>query len=265
MLLFQQSNWLVLVISCVLCDGSLQPGFSKLQHGHRLDRKVIQSFAESIKPLDSFLNKTNAVEVLYVVDCGIPVKTGIDLSKTKREDAIGIHRSIHASCSDGYFQFGSGRLICQSDGEWKYDISCEEGWVQNENHIYRLFTEKKNWESAKDHCESIDAYLVEIESSEENTWIFQNIVQQHFLPKKNQCSKNIRDCTVWIGGSDKSKETQFIWSKSKNKITFTKWLSNNPDDFRSNEDCIEMLATTGEWNDMSCDFNTHFICEKNLN
>lgn len=70
---------------------------------------------------------------------------------------------------------------------------------------------------------------------------------------------------MWIGGSDKSKETQFIWSKSKNKITFTKWLSNNPDDYEGNEDCIEMLATTGEWNDMSCDFNTHFICEKKLN
>lgn len=55
----------------------------------------------------------------------------------------------------------------------------------------------------------------------------------------DQCSNDIRDCTVWIGGSDKSKETQFIWSKSKNKITFTKWLSNNPDDYKGNEDCIE--------------------------
>ncbi|XP_034318110.2 aggrecan core protein [Magallana gigas] len=336
MLLFQNSNWLfLLVFSYVLCEDSLQPGFSKIQYGHRLDRKVIQSFAE-VSFLDcvieclvtprcksvNYFKGANFCEINYenkmtaetmlvdsagwvysekehwpkdlagscansnchinqtcknkryskdtfyecvLSDCGIPNGIGINLNTTKREDAIGIYRRIHASCSDGYFQFGSGRLLCQSNGEWKYDIACEEGWVQNENHIYRLFTEKKNWESAKDHCESIDAYLVEIESSEENTWIFQNIVQQHFLPKKNFCSHNKWDCTVWIGGSDKSKETQFIWSKSKNKITFTKWFLNNPDNHNANEDCIEMLATTGEWNDRPCDYNTHFICEKNLN
>uniref|UniRef100_K1Q1L2 Sushi domain-containing protein n=1 Tax=Magallana gigas TaxID=29159 RepID=K1Q1L2_MAGGI len=82
-------------------------------------------------------------------NCGIPNRTGIDLNATHREDAIGIYRRIHASCSDGYFQFGSGRLICQSIVEWKYDIMCEEGWVQYGNHIYRLFNETKNWESAK--------------------------------------------------------------------------------------------------------------------
>lgn len=30
----------------VSCYGSLNPGFSQLQHGHRLDRKLIQSFTE---------------------------------------------------------------------------------------------------------------------------------------------------------------------------------------------------------------------------
>uniref|UniRef100_A0A8W8MM90 Sushi domain-containing protein n=1 Tax=Magallana gigas TaxID=29159 RepID=A0A8W8MM90_MAGGI len=59
-------------------------------------------------------------------DCGIPDQKGIDLNTTRREDAIGIHRRIHASCSDGYSQSGSGRLICQSNGEWKYDIVCED-------------------------------------------------------------------------------------------------------------------------------------------
>lgn len=70
---------------------------------------------------------------------------------------------------------------------------------------------------------------------------------------------------MWIGGSDQSRESQFIWSKSKNIITFTKWFLDNPDNYKGNEDCIEMLAITGEWNDRSCDYNTGFICEKNLN
>lgn len=36
----------ILYTFLLYCNGSLQSGFSKLQRGHRLDRKVIQSFAE---------------------------------------------------------------------------------------------------------------------------------------------------------------------------------------------------------------------------
>nr|XP_034317116.1 uncharacterized protein LOC117686372 [Crassostrea gigas] len=196
MLLFQifRCPWFLISV-LVPCFCSLQPGFSKLQRGHRLDRKLIQSFTE-VSFLDcvieclvtprcksvnyykganyceiNYENKTTA-ETRYMdsagwvysekehwpqelagacsnstceinqtckhkrysadkfyecvlSDCGIPDQNGIDLNTTRREDAIGLHRGIHASCADGYFQSGSGRLICQSNGEWKFDIVCE--------------------------------------------------------------------------------------------------------------------------------------------
>uniref|UniRef100_A0A8W8MM01 Sushi domain-containing protein n=1 Tax=Magallana gigas TaxID=29159 RepID=A0A8W8MM01_MAGGI len=173
---------------------SLKPGFSKLQRGHRLDRKLIQTFTE-VSFLDcvtecmvtprcksvNYFKGANYCELNYenkttagtrymdsagwvysekehwpkelagacsnstceinqtckhkrysdekffecvLSDCGIPDIKGIDLGSIKREDAIGIHRRIHASCADGYSQSGSGRLNCQSNGEWKYDIVC---------------------------------------------------------------------------------------------------------------------------------------------
>ncbi|XP_052679667.1 uncharacterized protein LOC128160396 [Crassostrea angulata] len=197
MLLFQifRCPWFLISV-LVPCYGSLQPGFSKLQRGHRLDRKLIQSFTE-VSFLDcvieclvtprcksvnyykganfceiNYENKTTA-ETRYMEsagwvysekehwpqelagacsnstcginqtckhkrysqdkffecvlsDCGIPDLKGIDLNTTRREDAIGIHRRIHASCADGYSQSGSGRLNCQSNGEWKSDIVCED-------------------------------------------------------------------------------------------------------------------------------------------
>uniref|UniRef100_A0A8W8MHD0 Sushi domain-containing protein n=1 Tax=Magallana gigas TaxID=29159 RepID=A0A8W8MHD0_MAGGI len=196
MLLFQifPCPWF-LISFLVPCYGSLQPGFSKLQRGYRLDRKLIQSFTE-VSFLDcvieclvtprcksvnyykganfceiNYENKTTA-ETRYMEsagwvysekehwpkelagacsnstceinqtckhkrysedkffecvlsDCGIPDQKGINLSSIKREDAIGLHRRIHASCADGYSQSGSGRLNCQSNGEWKYNIVCE--------------------------------------------------------------------------------------------------------------------------------------------
>ncbi|XP_052694961.1 neurogenic locus notch homolog protein 1-like [Crassostrea angulata] len=197
MLLFQifRCPWLLITV-LVPCYGSLKPGFSQLQRGHRLDRKLIQSFTE-VSFLDcvtecmvtprcksvnyfkganyceiNYENKTTA-ETNYMdsagwvyserghwpkelagacsnstceinqtckhkryseekifecvlSDCGIPDQKGINLNTTRREDAIGIHRRIHASCSDGYSQSGSGRLNCQSNGEWKYNIVCTD-------------------------------------------------------------------------------------------------------------------------------------------
>uniref|UniRef100_A0A8W8MFK3 Sushi domain-containing protein n=1 Tax=Magallana gigas TaxID=29159 RepID=A0A8W8MFK3_MAGGI len=179
----------------VPCYGRLKPGFSQLQRGHRLDRKLIQSFTD-LSFLDcvieclvtprcksvNYFKGANFCELNYenktttetkymdsagwvysekehwpkglagacsnsncqlnetckhkrysedkffecvLSDCGIPDLKGIDLNTTRREDAIGIHRRIHASCADGYSQSGSGRLNCQSNGEWKYDIVCE--------------------------------------------------------------------------------------------------------------------------------------------
>uniref|UniRef100_A0A8W8MI79 Sushi domain-containing protein n=1 Tax=Magallana gigas TaxID=29159 RepID=A0A8W8MI79_MAGGI len=197
MLLFQifRCPWLLITV-LVPCYGSLKPGFSQLQRGHRLDRKLIQSFTK-VSFLDcvtecmvtprcksvnyfkganyceiNYENKTTA-ETNYMdsagwvyserghwpkelagacsnstceinqtckhkryseenffecvlSDCGIPDQKGINLNTTRREDAIGIRRRIHASCSDGYSQSGSGRLNCQSNGEWKYNIVCTD-------------------------------------------------------------------------------------------------------------------------------------------
>lgn len=71
-------------------------------------------------------------------------------------------------------------------------------------------------------------------------------------------------CSVWTGGK-RSMESEFIWNKNWNRITFTPWSPGDPNDKDGNENCIEMFAATGEWNDRKCDYNTFFICEKNLN
>ncbi|XP_052694963.1 neurogenic locus notch homolog protein 1-like [Crassostrea angulata] len=197
MLLFQIFGCPWFLISVLVpCYCSLQSGFSQLQRGHRLDRKLIQSF-QGLSFLDcvieclvtprcksvNYCKGANFCEINYenkttadnkymdnagfvysekehwpkelagacsnstceinqtckhkrysedkffecvLSDCGIPDQKGINLSSIKREDAIGLHRRIHASCADGYSQSGSGRLNCQSNGEWKYNIVCED-------------------------------------------------------------------------------------------------------------------------------------------
>uniref|UniRef100_A0A8W8MIH0 PWWP domain-containing protein n=1 Tax=Magallana gigas TaxID=29159 RepID=A0A8W8MIH0_MAGGI len=231
MLLFQLISCPWFLISFLVpCYGSLQLGFSKLQRGHRLDRKLIQSFPE-LSFLDcvieclvtprcksvnyfkganfceiNYENKTTA-ETRYMEsagwvysekehwpkelagacsnstcginqtckhkkysedkffecvlsDCGIPDQNGIDLNTTRREDAIGIHRRIHASCFDGYSQSGSEWLICQSNGEWKYDIVCTGATAEQKlSLIMETRRKRKEVESQKTELHKLVTYV----------------------------------------------------------------------------------------------------------
>lgn len=78
-----------------------------------------------------------------------------------------------------------------------------------------------------------------------------------------RCQTILYSCGVWIGGTDQNTESEFIWSRSGNKITFTQWSIGSPNNL-FNEDCIEMYSSNGEWNDKRCGSTISFICEKNL-
>nr|XP_034316860.1 uncharacterized protein LOC117686240 [Crassostrea gigas] len=335
MLLFKYFRCLCIVVSFfVRCDGSLQPGFSKIQRGYRIDRKLIQSFAQfsfldcvveclvtpRCKSVNYFKganfcetnyeNKTTAkttyedsagwvysekehwpkelagacansnceinqtckhmkysMDTFYecvLSDCGIPARTDIDLSTTKREDAIGIHRRIHASCSDGYYQFGSGRLICQSNGEWKYDIHCEEReWIQYLDHIYFHFNYSANWTQAKEHCDSYDAYLVAINTENENEWLLKTFVGIDIGSLVSCRDGNIFHCrSVWTGGTYKADDDNFVWTNSNERVEIRRWAPNRPDNVKY-KDCIRFLVD-GSWENFFCATNTSFICEKTL-
>lgn len=80
----------------------------------------------------------------------------------------------------------------------------------------------------------------------------------------DDCQQSPWLCSVWTGGI-RSTESEFIWNKNGNRITFTPWSPGDPNDKEGNENCIEMFAATGVWNDRKCDHNTFFMCEKNLN
>ncbi|XP_062611655.1 uncharacterized protein LOC134273472, partial [Saccostrea cucullata] len=59
-----------------------------------------------------------------ISDCGIPFTTRMTSDSVERWDGIGVERRIHVKCSDEYQQSGSGIFICNRNGKWNYDMSC---------------------------------------------------------------------------------------------------------------------------------------------
>ncbi|XP_052320890.1 CD209 antigen-like protein C isoform X2 [Oncorhynchus keta] len=138
--------------------------------------------------------------------------------------------------------FLSGRLTnCKQ--------TCPEGWQKFESSWYFLSeTTEKTWEKSRKDCLERGADLVIINSDKEQTFLF-------------NLNKG-----VWIGLTDSVKEGTWKWVDGT-PLTTGYWYYPCPDNAgpTQNEDCVEIRndqLPLKAWNDLSCDSQLNWICEK---
>lgn len=73
------------------------------------------------------------------LDCGIPNDEGFSLGNVHENDAIGISRRIHITCSAGYSKKGSEILVCGPDGIWKANLKCTNKRKTVSPFIYQFY------------------------------------------------------------------------------------------------------------------------------
>ncbi|XP_025096399.1 low affinity immunoglobulin epsilon Fc receptor-like [Pomacea canaliculata] len=127
--------------------------------------------------------------------------------------------------------------------------TCPDGWRNFEKSCYLYVDEHCNWLDAKAICEALRSSLVEISSSEENSFVA-SIVQLH------------NDRSVWCGLQDLAEDGHFVWTSSLEKPDYINWVPDQPDEDGGNEDCVEVL-NNGQWNDEQCvDYRSYPLCEQ---
>ncbi|KAJ8320489.1 hypothetical protein KUTeg_002076 [Tegillarca granosa] len=91
-----------------------------------------------------------------------------------------------------------------------------------------ILNERKDWIDAQMDCRKKGGRLVTIETKDEEQFV------EQILRNYNYHNKG-----VWIGLNDIYKEGTFVWDSGK-PVTFTRWGSGQPDDFRYNQhqDCV---------------------------
>ncbi|XP_050186562.1 hepatic lectin-like [Myiozetetes cayanensis] len=73
-----------------------------------------------------------------------------------------------------------------------------------------------------------------------------------------------RNERFWIGLSDRNSEGIWEWIDGTDYgSSFTFWKEGEPNDSGGNEDCAH-LWLGGRWNDVHCNYECFFICEKKL-
>lgn len=70
------------------------------------------------------------------------------------------------------------------------------------------------------------------------------------------------DDTFWIGGSSLG-DTSYYWVNNGAPFSYTNWNTGEPNNVGNMENCATIAAGTDlRWNDIDCNTNLRFICER---
>uniref|UniRef100_K1RJY9 Hepatic lectin n=1 Tax=Magallana gigas TaxID=29159 RepID=K1RJY9_MAGGI len=123
-------------------------------------------------------------------------------------------------------------------------VDCPGTWESYAGQSYCFVTNQVlSWSNAKNICYDMKAYLMEIGSQEEQTWIRSKATQK-----------------LWFGVTDEGSEGAWYWENSRNAPTFTAWQPGEPGG-GGGENCAVLDESSG-WQDYPCTYTFQFVCEK---
>ena len=133
---------------------------------------------------------------------------------------------------------------------------CPEYWVAYENSCYRFFQHSrsipaKSWEDSRAYCRVLGGDLVSIGTQGESKFL------------EGQLS-SYGQTAFWLGlyrnTSGDVADEGWIWMDGT-PLIYKKWAWNEPNNFKNGEQCGEIYANTGYWNDNRCSEPRSVICE----
>merc|ERR1712108_28525 len=130
--------------------------------------------------------------------------------------------------------------------------SCpNDNWIKVEENCYLFGETAMNYNDAKQYCQARDSSkLLEVTSQK-----IQNQVED-LVESIAQAEKSFWKTLYWLGGIKQN--GSWKWESSSIQITYTNLGNGQPDNFRSNENCINLLPkrpwnAKGKWNDIACE------------
>jgi hypothetical protein len=165
-----------------------------------------------------------------------------------------------------------------SQGETAAD-PLTNAWTYN-GHTYQLMASPKNWESARADAITRGGYLVEIDDLAENETLYSQL-QGRAGSSATRASDGGNSRYIWLGGTDRANEGQWIWSYSGRSISTgrSEWgsgtLGREPDNSFNGQDALAIglenwpqgsspgsgYGNAGQWNDISESNSLFYVIE----
>ncbi|XP_029981356.1 CD209 antigen-like protein E [Sphaeramia orbicularis] len=121
---------------------------------------------------------------------------------------------------------------------------CPSTWELLSGRCYFFSTQRKSWTDSRSDCRSQGGDLV----------IINNIEEQRIMWTPTHIE-------YWIGLSDSEQEGVWKWVDGS-ALTLRLWYPNQPNDYNGGQDCG--ISNYDNWNDLSCNEERHYVCEKPL-
>ncbi|XP_038629994.1 hepatic lectin-like [Scyliorhinus canicula] len=128
---------------------------------------------------------------------------------------------------------------------------CPCGWQVHNQNCYKFSMDRKDWNTAKQQCESLNSHLIIINTPEEQNFI-------------TEIQTKLNERVYLIGLTDQESEGNWTWLDFT-PVGFASWYYGQPDNWKNKEDCASILTKDGKtfgWNDVGCSDHFPFICEK---
>ncbi|XP_077347036.1 macrophage mannose receptor 1 [Lithobates pipiens] len=127
--------------------------------------------------------------------------------------------------------------------------SSSKGWIPFRGHCYLVESSyTRNWAQASMECLRQGSNLASVEDQAEADFLYHHI---EIL--------NDRVNTFWVG-LYRNVEAKWLWLDST-PLDYVNWNTGEPSD-QSDEDCVEMYATKGTWNNIYCSSYRGYICKR---
>ncbi|XP_077438570.1 galactose-specific lectin nattectin-like [Vanacampus margaritifer] len=150
-------------------------------------------------------------------------------------------------------------LLCVMSGlftkTWTYtmyrDHYCPTGWTRLNSRCLLYVDEALIFSRAEVVCNLLGGNLVSIHNTLEN-----EVVQHLILLRAGSLRRS------WIGLHDTVQDGDFTWTDGS-PFDFEDWATNRPR-VDTNQDCAVINFNGGFWNDIPCNTQRRFVCEKYL-
>lgn len=154
----------------------------------------------------------------------------------------------------------------------------------HKNKKYAIILDNKTWEEAATFAVSKKAYLVHINSQEEQDAVYNAIVAASITPSKTVAPDGGGASYLWLGGNDIAEEGKWIWDGNNDgkgthfwqgkkdgtavNGSYENW-GKEPDDYGTGQDALGIAITDwplgkkSQWNDIKKSNKLYFVIEYN--
>ncbi|XP_057683862.1 galactose-specific lectin nattectin-like [Corythoichthys intestinalis] len=138
-------------------------------------------------------------------------------------------------------------VLCQTKKGY-----CPKDWTRLGNYCYIYQHDERTFADSESVCNILGGSLASITSRLQNA-IIREVIREG--------AGSFED--TWIGYHDTIAENAFIWTDGTPN-NFEAFASGQPDNFNSNEDCVEFEDLDEMWHDDNCEDENAFVCAKQI-